>query len=111
MFDRRRYNPVVSCCYCGEEPEHDLHDSVLTRIECKTHWCRNSGNVISGSEAQSRFDEELAWFREELEKGLPNLVLPVVEPGKPYTVFDPFQGKPDWDYFIRFEEEPISFLQ
>lgn len=111
MLDQSRYIPVVTCCSCDEEPEHDLHDSVLTRIECTTCWCRNFGNVISGSRAQSRFDEELAWFREGLENGFPNQYLAVVEPGKPYAVFNPFLGKPLWAYSISFEEEPVLFLR
>lgn len=111
MVDQSRFIPVAKCCSCDEEPEHDLHDSVLTRIECKTRWCPNFGNMISGSRAQSRFDEELAWFRKGLENGFPNQHLAVVDPGKPYTVFAPFLGKPKWDYFISFEEVPVLFLR
>ncbi len=109
MLDGFQCTAIVSCNSCGEEPDHDLQDSVLTRIECKTPWCRNFKNEILGSKAQVRFDEELDWFNEELKNGYPSLKLLSVEPGDPYTVFDPNSGKPVWEYTISFELEPISF--
>ena len=95
---------TVTCRSCSEEASYEVSDSGLEWVNCENRACRNFNNKILGPEARQWFEKEKEWFQKRLENGFRDRLLPVIKEGAPYPRFDPFRDKPDWTYWIEFEE-------
>ena len=101
---------TIQCSSCGEEAPHEVSDSGLEWVNCENRACRNFNNKILGLEARQRFEQEKEWFKNRLENGLADRLLPEIKEGAHYPRFDPFLGKPDWAYWVAFEEHMNSVI-